>query len=695
MSPLDLLRRYDRYELADNRMTLYASGFGLGSVHYWDGSWDNDEDEIPYQSREVFENRDGELEVLLESGSVDVLHKDRHLWQPHRITTRFVGSHSTVWEESKAIHQDVAVSVMRVMGGGLKARRVTLRHRIASTPHLEIKTALRGAHLFSRQGRYAGIHRFIGFSGQAKTRLIEDGQDASLEIELQIPHESTRELAFIVAAGENKTETQKRYRAALQAPHAFLEGAHERWQEYFARHVPVFDCDSEKWKKLYYFSCYVLRANLYDFKKGAIQNPYSCPSKWRLMPSWFWDPCFHGFSEKWLRDYPAPLSTFRNHIAAQEKSGCLPMTLDCHGDTWKRLAGTDYICQQFVHPMTVWDCYLVHGDKSTLSAILEPLARHDRFIGRYREVDGLFVPRGGGELADNSSRLVADISARDKISELGRTIQPIDWNTFQYIAERLIGRMAREVGRDDLAKEMEARAVEKLHALRKLWNPSTQLFSDRVMPSGELSNKKIPEALMALLGGYANRAQVKSTVEFLTDPQELWTKYPVPTLPLSDPAFIAEDCYASYWNGRVWPNMNWCYIEALARAGQKSVAKQLLHRTLEMFVSSGEAHCMENYNPLSDERYSPPHSIFNQGWGTVGIDLILRRGLGLQLNAPQNEVSFAALGLPNVKECLLQGAPYGENTLDVSITLMPEPRIKVKTTERAKLATRLHHWLDY
>jgi hypothetical protein len=695
-SPLEVLHRTDRYELADNRMTLYAPGFGLGSVHYWDGSWDNDEDEIPYQSREVFENHDGGLEVLLASGEVDVLQKDRHEWQPHQINSRYVGTHQIVWQETKTIHNDTAVSLVTARGSGLRSREITIRHRIASTPQLQIKPIQNGVLLLAREGRYAGIHRFIGFaplsrSGKAKTRIVEAGQHAYLEMKWTVPHEANTQFAFIVAAGENKKEAEARYRAALQNPQATLQNAEQRWQEYFGRHVPEFSCDNEKWTKLYYFACYVLRANLYDFQKGAIQHPYSCPSKWRLLPSWFWDPCFHGFAEKWLRDYPAPLSTFRNHIGAQEADGYLPMTLDHRGNTWKAMGAGARQCQAFLHPITVWDYYLVHGDKSVLREMLEPLARHDRFIGKERETDELFVPRGGGELADNSSRLVANISERDQISTLGQSIQPIDWNTYQYVSERMLARMAREIARDDLEKEMTARADAKAKALRQLWNESTRLFADRVLPKGELSHKKIPESLVALFGGYANRSQIKNAIAFLTDPHELWTKYPVPTLPLSDPQFTADDSYASYWNGRVWPPLNWVCIEGLFRAGQTSVGKELLHRNLEMSVCAGEAHLMENFNPLEASRYAPPHCIFNQSWSALAIDLILRRGLGLQLNAPGGEVSLQPQGLPQATEASVEGVPFGNDTLDITVSFRPS---KAKVRGKAKQVGDRQHWLE-
>ena len=691
---LDLLTRLDRCELADNRMTLYAPGFGLGSLHYWDGSWNNDEDLNPRQMREVFENRDGFLEIALPGGPSEVLHPDLRQWQPHEMRTRLVGPRQSVWEERKTVADDVAVDMVTVKGGGLKPWQLLVRHFIVREDHLEVAAVPEGVHLFQRTGRYEGIHRFIGFAGKGKTGLRKVAGGWMLEHELTIEPEKSLSFAFAVGAGEDAAEAARRWRSALRAPGKSLSTARQKWEDFFDRHVPDFRCDQPRWEKLFYFSLYVLRVNLYDFRKGAIRHPYSCPSKWRLLPSWFWDPCFHGFSEKWLKDYPAPISSFRNHFGVQDELGYLPMTVDTRGDTWKAMRVMERPCQQFVHPLTVWDHYLVHGDREILRECLGPMLRHADYIAAHRQPgkEGLFVPNNGAELADNSSRLVADPSDRSSIDTLHRQIQPVDWNSFLLVAERLLGRMAGELGDSATASRMSGRADARQASLRKLWNQKTGMFTDRVLPSGTLSPKRFPESFLSMLGGYPTRAQAASMARHLLDEDRFWTRYPVPTLPLDDPAFTVEDVYESYWNGRVWPNLNWGIIEGLNRCGRGREAGLLLERTLEMFVATGEAECTENYHPLEPVRYSPPHNIFNYGWGALGADLILRRGLGIQCHAPSNEVAVSPLGLPGVTEASVAGVPLGKGEFSVRVSFRKGgAQASVSGAKRAKAAI---HWLD-
>jgi hypothetical protein len=501
-------------------------------------------------------------------------------------------------------------------------------------------------------------------------------------------------MTYAIGAGEDPSETERRWRSVLSRPQAALDQARKRWEEFFDRHAPRLSCDQPRWEKLFYFSLYVLRVNLYDFRKGAIRHPYSCPSKWRLLPSWFWDPCFHGFSEKWLRDYPAPISTFRNHFDAQDELGYLPMVVDSRGDTWGAMKVWDRACQQFLHPMAVWDHYLLHGDREILRECLGPMARHADYLWNHRQPDSvpLFVPKIGGELADNSSRLVVNPSDRSSLGKLSRQIQPVDWNTFLLVAERLIARMAREVSNADLAERMSQRAASRERALRRLWNERTGLYTDRVLPDGSLSSKRFPEAMLSMLGGYPTSAQSESMARQLMNPRRFWTRYPVPTLPLDDSAFTVADAYQSYWNGRVWPNLNWGIIEGLFRCGRYREGARLLERTLEMFIATGEPECTENYHPLEPVRYSTPHNIFNYGWGALGVDLILRRGLGIQGRAPFNDVSIAPIGLPGVAEARVEGLPFRRDAISVSVTFRKSGVLA--RVEGAKLGESATHWLD-
>ena len=74
-----------------------------------------------------------------------------------------------------------------------------------------------------------------------------------------------------------------------------------------------------------------------------------------------------------------------------------------------------------------------------------------------------------------------------------------------------------------------------------------------------------------------------------------WPRFPVPTVPTDVPEFREE----AYWKGPTWINMNWMVIEALTNYGERVVADELTHRTLDLVDRAG---CFEYFSPLTGTR---------------------------------------------------------------------------------------------
>ena len=70
--------------------------------------------------------------------------------------------------------------------------------------------------------------------------------------------------------------------------------------------------------------------------------------------------------------------------------------------------------------------------------------------------------------------------------------------------------------------------------------------------------------------------------------------WPVPTVPLTDPAFDGR----RYWRGPTWVNVNWMLIDGLRRTGQSSAADRLTGQTLELVERAG---FREYFDPRTGE----------------------------------------------------------------------------------------------
>ena len=101
-------------------------------------------------------------------------------------------------------------------------------------------------------------------------------------------------------------------------------------------------------------------------------------------------------------------------------------------------------------------------------------------------------------------------------------------------------------------------------------------------------------------------------LDTLSDREEFWTKYPVPSISVSDSTFDGTGRWKGTrkncpWNGRVWPVINTHILEGLtywAERGNKRAAKlatELLKKTVTMLSGACEgvdmANSFEHYHP--------------------------------------------------------------------------------------------------
>src|SRR4030095_4739488 len=94
--------------------------------------------------------------------------------------------------------------------------------------------------------------------------------------------------------------------------------------------------------------------------------------------------------------------------------------------------------------------------------------------------------------------------------------------------------------------------------------------------------------------------------EHLTNPQEFWTRYPLPVVSASDPKFDADQM----WRGPTWANVNYLFTEGLQKCGYPEYARELASRTMEMIEQHSDIY--EYYNPLTGMH--PPKAAGMFGW---------------------------------------------------------------------------------
>ncbi|MBA3972327.1 MAG: hypothetical protein H0X46_09330, partial [Bacteroidetes bacterium] len=105
---------------------------------------------------------------------------------------------------------------------------------------------------------------------------------------------------------------------------------------------------------------------------------------------------------------------------------------------------------------------------------------------------------------------------------------------------------------------------------------------------------------LPLWAGIADSSQAKRLLKKLTDPEQFWRPFGVPSL-------SAEDSYYNpkgYWNGPVWVEWNYLVMRGLLDYGFKTEAKELVNN-----VSKGMITILKQNHNLW-EFYSP-----DEAWG--------------------------------------------------------------------------------
>jgi hypothetical protein len=161
-----------------------------------------------------------------------------------------------------------------------------------------------------------------------------------------------------------------------------------------------------------------------------------------------------------------------------------------------------------------------------------------------------------------------------------------------------LGRLARLLGHESEAAELEARRAGYADRLQALWSAADGIFANRRTDTGEFCPRRSPMCFYPMLAGVATEAQAGEMIErHLCNEREFWGEWVLPASPRSDPAFGEQH----YWRGRVWAPLNFLVYLGLRRAGRREVARELAARSLRLFERNWrEGHGLfENFSAIT------------------------------------------------------------------------------------------------
>ncbi len=382
---------------------------------------------------------------------------------------------------------------------------------------------------------------------------------------------------------------------------------------------------------------------------------YVQPSPGRYKWMWFWDTCCHAIALAKLdpdmarRELTQLLATqradgFIGHIVYWGKGGALTSALYSQGKLTEFRRRHSAMLQP---PMLAQALETVHQsspDAAFLREALPHVQNYYDWIARERDPDGsgliwIISPWETG--LDNSPAFDGLLGLKHP-GRWGylRSLRALDYfnlvcgNQFDF---KTLYKRDRFVMVDPL---MNAIYADGLRSLVRLWDAAgearlSEAARQRAIKVESAMNVQCWDAdlerwvhlsgkakrpvkvltaasIMPLIMEATSRERVATVVKrHLTNPDEFWTPYPVPSVAASEPSFDAEG-EKLIWRGPVCMNLNWFFVRGLRLHGFNREADHIAERSREAVQRST---FREFYSPITGRGMRG----MEFGWATVAV----------------------------------------------------------------------------
>jgi putative isomerase len=197
-----------------------------------------------------------------------------------------------------------------------------------------------------------------------------------------------------------------------------------------------------------------------------------------------------------------------------------------------------------------------------------------------------------------------------------------------YVADcAALAEIASELGHDDAADELRARAAAYGERMDCLWDDEAGIYLNRRVDTGALSDRLSPTNFYPLLAGVASEIQsARMAVEHFYNADEFWGEWIMPSIARCDPAYPDQD----YWRGRIWAPMNYLVYLGLRKYPRLAgTRRDLVERSVALLMAEWRAHgrVYENYCAETGLGGNVPNSDPYYHWGgLLGFIALIEAG---------------------------------------------------------------------
>ncbi len=388
-------------------------------------------------------------------------------------------------------------------------------------------------------------------------------------------------------------------------PNAYeaMEIAAWRWHDWFTAAPPVAD----EYRSQYYYAWWVMRAGLISSRFYMTREAMT-PSMIHYVGVWQWDAYFHALAYRHIEKRLAQ-DQIRIMLDHQREDGMIPDAVHDEGTvTHLSFPIEADVTKPPLLAWSAWKVYEADGDREFLSEIYQSIVRCNRWWYEKSDVDG----NGLCEYGHPYSSGLDDSPLWDE----GVPVESPDLNTYLYLQQEALARIAKVIGEQDEARAWEKAAELTVQRMLDIgWDADRGFFP--ATRNGAPVNVLTPFNLFPLLTGRLPAKVAARLVAHLMDEREFWSRFPLPTVAMNDPKYDPNQM----WRGPTWVNVNYLLIEGLQRSGYPDLSRELRRRTLEMIC--GQDDIYEYYHPETGQ--NPPQAASTFGWSSAAfIDLALQ-----------------------------------------------------------------------
>ncbi len=308
-----------------------------------------------------------------------------------------------------------------------------------------------------------------------------------------------------------------------------------------------------------------------------------------------------------------------------------------------------------VGSMIVKEIYKKYNEKWFLEAIFDDLLSWNRWWMKDRLYHGLLcwgskkAPNPYNDLYLNTQRGASLESGMDDSpmyepeechfnAETGLLeLHDVGLNSL-YIADcAALSEIAKTIGRNKEADELDRRAKTFRKAMQSLWSEKDGIFLNRRTDNGQFSKVLTPTLFYPLIAKAASPKQAQRMIkEHLENPKEFAIEWMLPSVSANHPEYVKE----AYWKGAVWSPLNFLVYWGLRNYDAVEIRKKLAQKSQTLLDKEWlrKAYVPENWSSISGA--ADDHKLISTrfyGWGgLIGTLRFIEKDF---LPAPEKQIS--------------------------------------------------------